>query len=65
MRDAMRLVALAFFPGLLSALAAGRLLRNILYESGATDLTSVAVATANALERPRIRSAEQRDVRHL
>jgi putative ABC transport system permease protein len=45
-RDAMRLVGFAFVPGLLSAFAAGRLLRNMLYESAATDLPTAAVAAA-------------------
>lgn len=46
-RDAMRLVGFAFVPGLLSAFAAGRLLRNMLYESAATDLPTAAVAAAS------------------
>jgi macrolide transport system ATP-binding/permease protein len=45
-RDAMRLVGFAFVPGLLSAFAAGHLLRNMLYESAATDLPTAAVAAA-------------------
>ena len=43
-RDAMRLVGFAFVPGLLSAFAAGHLLRNMLYESAATDVPTAAVA---------------------
>jgi ABC-type antimicrobial peptide transport system permease subunit len=45
-RDAMRLVGFAFVPGLVSAFAAGQLLRNMLYESAATDLPTAAVAAA-------------------
>jgi hypothetical protein len=45
-RDAMRLVGFAFVPGLLGAFAAGHLLRNMLYESAATDLATAAVAAA-------------------
>jgi predicted permease len=45
-RDAMRLVGLAFVPGLLSAFVAGHLLRNMLYESTATDLPTAAAAAA-------------------
>jgi ABC-type antimicrobial peptide transport system permease subunit len=45
-RDAMRLVGLAFVPGLLSAFVAGHLLRNTLYESTATDLPTAAAAAA-------------------
>lgn len=45
-RDAMRLLAIAFVPGLLCAFAAGRLLQNMLYESAATDLPAAALAIA-------------------
>jgi putative ABC transport system permease protein len=43
-RDAMGLVGFAFVPGLISAFAAGHLLKSMLYESAAADLPTVSVA---------------------
>lgn len=48
-RDAMKLVGIALVPGLLSALAAGRLMKNMLYESAAADLSTAAVAAVASL----------------
>ena len=45
-RDAMGLVGFALVPGLVSAFAAGRLLRNMLYESAAADVPTAAAAVA-------------------
>jgi ABC-type antimicrobial peptide transport system permease subunit len=45
-RDAMMLVGLALVPGLGGALAAGRLLNSMLYESEMLDLPTVALAMA-------------------
>lgn len=45
-RDAMRLVGYALVPGLLTAFAAGHLLRNTLYESAATDFPTAAASAA-------------------
>ncbi|MEX2282556.1 MAG: ABC transporter permease [Gemmatimonadota bacterium] len=44
LRDAMGLVGFALVPGLACALAAGRLLRSMLYESPAIDLPAAAAA---------------------
>jgi len=44
LRDAMKLVGLAFVPGLACAFAAGQLLRKMLYESAAADLPTATVA---------------------
>lgn len=46
LRDAMGLVGFALVPGLVSAFAAGRLLSNMLYESAAIDVPTVAAAVA-------------------
>lgn len=45
-RDAMVLVAVAFVPGTISALAAGQLLKSMLYETAATDAVTVSTAVA-------------------